>query len=69
MYLRLIISSWAMTSMTSAGSAKQILNSHRLASRTGNISYAIDMVVATIWSSSSHLSNPVFLSFPTKGGT
>ena len=44
-------------------------NIHWLASRTGKISYAIDMVVATIWSSSSQLSNPVFLSFPTKGGT
>ena len=49
--------------------SNRLKNIHWLASRTGRISYAIDMVVATIWSSSSQLSNPVFLWFPTKGGT
>ena len=29
---------------------------------------AINVIVATIWGSSSQLSDPVFLPFPTKGG-
>ena len=54
-----------MTTMSSSGSVKQI---YLLAPRTGKIPYAINVVVATIWGSSSQLSDLVFLPFSTKGG-
>ena len=42
MYLRLIIFPRAMTSISSAGSVKHVQNIYLLASRTGNIHYAVN---------------------------
>ena len=52
-YLRLIIFSWTMTSMSSACSVKHISNMHWLARSTGKIANAIDVIVATIWNRTS----------------
>ena len=43
-YLMLIIFPRAMTSMSPAGCVKQIQNIYRLASRTGSIPYAVNVI-------------------------